>query len=66
MKGFRGTVTEVKELIDRGDTIFFIDARTTGDWDETDTKVQGALRIPADELEGHLHEIPRDRPVVTY
>ena len=66
MKGFRVTIAEVKELIDRGETIFFIDARTNADWDKTDTKVQGALRITADEVEGRLNEIPRDRTVVTY
>jgi rhodanese-related sulfurtransferase len=66
MKGFRVTVAEVKELMDRGESIFFIDARTPADWDQTDTKVQGAFRIPASEMEGHLNEIPRDRTVITY
>lgn len=66
MKGFRVTVDEVKELMDRGESVFFIDARTPADWDRTNTKVRGALRIPASEVEGQLNEIPRDCTVVAY
>ncbi len=66
MKGFRVTVEEVKELLELEKPACFIDVRTMPDWEKTDTKVKGALRIPASEVETHLDEIPRDRSVVTY
>ncbi len=66
MKGFRVTIDEVKGLLERGGNVFFIDARTMSDWEKTDTKIKEALRIPANEVEGRLDEIPRDRTVITY
>jgi rhodanese-related sulfurtransferase len=33
---------------------------------KSESKLPGALRVPADELEVHLDEIPRDRTVITY
>ena len=29
-------------------------------------KLPGAVRVPADEVDKHLSEIPRDRAVITY
>lgn len=66
MKRFRLTVEEVKELLNLEKPVFFIDARTLPDWEKTDTKVKGALRILASEVQRHLGEIPRDRTIITY
>ena len=35
-------------------------------WGEADAKLPGAVRVPADEADAHLSEIPRDRAVITY
>ena len=35
-------------------------------WGEAETKLPGAIRVPADEVGQHLQEIPRDRAVITY
>jgi rhodanese-related sulfurtransferase len=56
----------VKARLDRGDPLVFIDARNAKAWDESQVKMPGALRVPADEVEHHLHDIPRDRPIITY
>jgi hypothetical protein len=66
MKGFRVTVDEVKELLEHGEPTFFVDARTAPDWEKTDNKVKGALRLPASEVEARLSEIPRGGTVITY
>ena len=66
MEATRVTVDEVKERMDRGEPLFFVDTRNPTAWGESDSKLPGALRIPADELEEHLDEIPRDRAVITY
>lgn len=66
MEATRVTVDEVKERMDRGEPLVFIDARNPQAWSEAETKLPNALRVPADEVEQHLDEIPRDRAVVTY
>jgi rhodanese-related sulfurtransferase len=66
MEPTRVTVDEVKERMERGEPVAFLDTRNPQAWGEAETKLPGAIRVPADELEGHLDEIPRDRVVITY
>jgi len=66
MEATRVTVDEVKERMDRGEPFTFIDTRNPKAWGEADTKLPGAIRVPADEVEQHLKEIPHDRAVITY
>ena len=66
MEATRVTVDEVKERMDRGEQFTFVDTRNPQAWGEAETKLPGAVRVPADELEQHLAEIPRDRAVITY
>ena len=62
----RVTVDEVKERMERGEQFAFVDTRNPQAWGEADTKLPGAVRVAADELDAHLAEIPRDRAVITY
>jgi rhodanese-related sulfurtransferase len=66
MEPTRVTVDEVKERMDRGEQFVFVDTRNPKAWGEADTKLPGAIRVPADEAEQHLAEIPHDRTVITY
>jgi rhodanese-related sulfurtransferase len=66
MEPTRLTVDEVKERMDRGEQFVFVDTRNPKAWAEAQTKLPGAIRVPADEVEAHLAEIPRDRVVITY
>ena len=66
MEATRVTVDEVKERMDRGEQFAFVDTRNPVAWGESDVKLPGAVRVPADELGQHLSEIPRDRAVITY
>jgi len=62
----RITVEEVKERIDEGEPILFIDTRRSQDWEASDVKLPGALRIHYSELEQYLDELPNDRLIVPY
>lgn len=62
----RINVDDVRSRLDRGEDIFFIDTRNPTAWGEAETKLPGAIRVPADQVEQHLGDIPRDRPIVTY
>ena len=66
MEATRVTVDEVKGRMDRGEQFAFVDTRNPVAWGESDVKLPGAIRVPADELEQHLDEIPHDRAVITY
>jgi len=66
MEATRVTIDEVKERMDRAEQFAFVDTRNSQAWSEAETKLPGAIRVPADEVEQHLSEIPRDRTVITY
>jgi rhodanese-related sulfurtransferase len=66
MEVTRVTVDELKQRMDRGEQFAFVDTRNPKAWGEADAKLPGAIRVPADEVEKHLSEIPKDRTVITY
>jgi rhodanese-related sulfurtransferase len=66
MEATRVTVDEVRQRMKRGEPFTFIDARNPGDWRESDEKLPGAIRVPADEVATHLAGIQHDRVIVTY
>jgi len=62
----RVTADEVLERMRRGEPLVFLDTRNPQAWGAAQTKLPGAIRVPADEVGGHLPSIPRDRAVITY
>ena len=62
----RITVDELKDKLAKHAPVFIIDSRSQGSYDGSEIKIKGALRIPADEIESRLNEIPRDREIVVY
>lgn len=66
METTRVTVDEVKQRMDRGEEFTFVDTRNPKAWGEASTKLPAAIRVPAEEVEQHLNEIPKDRTVITY
>ena len=61
----RITVEELKAKLAKGDKIVIIDVRGA-DYDSSDAKIKGALRIAPAEVAARLNEIPRDKEVVFY
>lgn len=66
LEATRVTVDEIKERMDRGEQFTFVDTRNPKAWAEAETKLPGAIRVPADEVEKYFNEIPHDRAVITY
>ena len=66
MEATRVTVEEIGERLNRGEQFAFVDTRNPQAWGESDQKLPGAIRVPADEVAQHLAEIPHDRTVITY
>ncbi len=55
----RVSAEEVKGWMDRGESVTFIDTRNPQAWSQSSEKLPGAIRIPADEVERRLSEIPK-------
>ena len=66
MEATRVTVDEVKQRMDRGEQFAFLDVRNPNAWGEAETKITGAIRVPANEVEQHLKDIPQNRVIITY
>jgi rhodanese-related sulfurtransferase len=66
MEATRVTADEVKERMGRGEPFAFVDTRNPQAWGEATSKLPGAIRVPADEVDAHVSEIPTDRTVITY
>ena len=66
MDGFEITADEVKSRLKRGEKPFFVNVRHHQDWDLAVMKIRGALRVPDDEVEQHIDEIPCDRTIIVY
>jgi sulfur-carrier protein adenylyltransferase/sulfurtransferase len=60
------TVTELKDLLDRGEEITLIDVREPYEWSIANLEPQGAKLIPLGELTDRADEIDTDADVVVY
>jgi rhodanese-related sulfurtransferase len=61
----RITVEELKAKIAKGEKVVIIDVRGS-DYDSSNSKIKGAIRIAPAEIASRLGEIPRDKEVVFY
>jgi rhodanese-related sulfurtransferase len=62
----RITVDEVRERLARGEPLTVVDARSAEAWGKAETQIPGSVRVPPDDVAGHVDQVPRDRAVVTY
>ena len=60
------SASEAKHMLDSGAHVIFVDARNPTAWAQASNKLPDAIRIPADEVNQHLRELPSDGTVVTY
>ena len=56
---------EASMMLDEG-RVTFVDARNSEAWAESKQRLPGALRIPADEVDHHLGELPKQGTIVAY
>jgi rhodanese-related sulfurtransferase len=62
----RMTVHDAMGRLERGENLVFLDARSPAAWGESNVRLPGAIRVPADEVTSHLNEIPREATVISY
>lgn len=62
----RVSVAEIGKRMKAGEEFVFVDSRNPMAWGESDVKINGAIRVPADRVAQHLAAIPKDKPIVVY
>ena len=62
----RMNIDEFKRRIDAGEKFTVIDVLNPHAWAESNVMIPGAIRVPIDELDRHLPQIPKGRPIVAY
>lgn len=60
------TIDELRMRMERGEDFAIIDTRNPQAWSESDVTIPEAIRVPVDNLDEHLSEIPKNKPIVTY
>jgi len=60
------TVEEIQNRLNQGKNVQFVDSRAQQVWEEAETKLPGAIRVPPDEPETKISNIRKDAYVVTY
>ena len=60
------TAQEVKRRMKKGHYFVFIDTRNSHAWESSDIKLPHARRIPIEQIENRLDEIPAGLPIITY
>ncbi|MGH9763067.1 MAG: rhodanese-like domain-containing protein [Blastocatellia bacterium] len=61
----RITVSDLQHRLTDKARIVIIDVRGS-DYDTSDSKIQGAIRIAPGDIKQHLGDLPHDREIVTY
>ncbi|MGH9325546.1 MAG: rhodanese-like domain-containing protein [Terriglobia bacterium] len=57
---------EVKQRLESGEEITFLDIRNPGPWERAERKIKRAIRLPLSEIDQRIQSIPKGKPIVTY
>lgn len=66
MEPERISADEVKRRLDSGEQIVFVDSRADAAWRDAARQIPGSIRMPPDDVETHLDELPRRGLIVPY
>jgi rhodanese-related sulfurtransferase len=62
----RVSVDEVRQRLDHGEPLVFLDVRNPQAWASSDVKLPGAIRMALDDLPARMGELSRHQPIVAY
>ena len=62
----RISVDDLRKRMRAGEDFTFLDVRNPTAWTESDVMVPNARRVPLDDFEDHLYDIPKTKPLVAY
>jgi len=59
-------IGELRKRMESGEGIVFVDTRNPQAWAQSDVMLPRAIRVPIDDLDKHLYEIPKNKAIVAY
>ncbi len=62
----RITVDDLRKRMEAGEDFVLIDTRNPQAWAQSEVKLPEAIRVPLDNLDESLPNIPKDKPIVAY
>jgi len=62
----RITIQELKAKMDRAEDITILDVRSGEDYQASQYKIRGAVRIPLDQLADRSNELPAEKETIAY
>jgi 3-mercaptopyruvate sulfurtransferase SseA len=62
----RITIQQLKQKLDNKEDIVILDVRSNSSYLGSTVKIKGAVRIPPEEIEQRLKELPKDKEIITY
>jgi 3-mercaptopyruvate sulfurtransferase SseA len=63
----RITLEEVRQMLDRGEVVLFIDTRAESQWQNASHKIPGAIRLTSNQdILDLARDYPADTAIVTY
>jgi rhodanese-related sulfurtransferase len=57
---------KAKAMWESGAPVVFVDARNAQAWGESDVKLPGAVRVPADKVEEDYSKVPKNAAAIAY
>lgn len=57
---------EVIERMAARERVVLLDSRSAHAWAASDRQIAGSIRVPPDDVDSHLAQIPKDALVVSY
>lgn len=62
----RISIDDLQKRMKAGEDFTILDVRNPTAWAESDVMIPNARRVPLDDFESHLYEIPKNKPIVAY
>ena len=60
------SVDEVKQRLDRGEPVIFVDARSDESWQESHEQIPNSIRVPPDQAEAFAGAVTDEVTIITY
>ena len=62
----RMTVADLMARFEKHAPIVIVDSRSESSWEGSDKQIKGSVRIPIDQIEARVSELPKDKEIVIY
>lgn len=62
----RMSVAELLSRLEKHAPVVIVDARSEGSWEGSDKQIKGSVRIPVDQIEARMGDLPKDKEIIFY